>query len=139
MTHRDNLLRSWLLAGVFVLLAMVASATNASAQDVLPCKCDVGTIEVGKVGCTFEVCIKDSDGFVCIPVSGGTVAQFKCHDQAVIFLKDCKGNLVQINNNKTNCVTCVCVGKGCCVDACVTYDKNGCIRVTINPSTCKTC
>jgi hypothetical protein len=118
---------------------MFASATMASAQNVIPCKCDVGTIYVGKVACDFEICIKDSDGFVCIPVSGGSVAQFKCHDQAVILIRDCYGNLVQINNDKTNCVQCICVGKGCCIDACVGYDEKGCVYVKVGPSSCGKC
>jgi hypothetical protein len=109
------------------------------AQDVLPCKCDVGTIFVGNVNCKFDVCIKDAAGFTCVTVGPGSTEFFKCHDQAVIFLTDCNGNLVQINNNKTNCVSCICVGKGCCVDACVGFDAKGCIYVKIGPSACGKC
>ena len=138
MTRRDILLRSWLLAGMFALL-MAFGVSNAHAQDVLPCKCDIGTIYVGKVECKFEVCIKDAEGFHCITVTGGSVEQFKCHGKAVIFLKDCKGNLIPINNEKTNCVECVCVGKGCCVDACVGFDDQGCIYVKIGSSICRGC
>lgn len=138
MTRRDILLRSWLLAGVSALL-MAFGVSNAQAQNVLSCKCDVGTIYVGKVDCKFEVCIKDAAGFQCITVAGGSVEQFKCHDEAVIYLKDCNGNLIQINNDKTNCVECICVGRGCCVDACVGYDEKGCIYVKISPSICRGC
>jgi len=134
-------MRSWLLMGMLGLVMMFAGANVVSAQDVLPCKCPEGTIYVGDdVACKFEVCIKDSEGFFCYTVGPGSVANFKCHDKAVIFLKDCKGNLVQINNEKDNCVRCVCVGfeKGCCaVDACIGYDRNGCLYVKIVPSPCR--
>lgn len=138
MTRRAILLRSWLLLGM--LASLMAFSSNVQAQDVLPCKCDVGTIYVADdVDCKFEVCVKDHAGFYCYWVGPGSVEQFKCHDEAVIYLKDCNGNLVQINNNKTNCVECVCVGKGCCVDACVGFDDNGCIVVKIGRSSCKGC
>jgi len=139
MIRSNNLLRSWLLTGMLASLMMFAASNMVKAQDVLPCKCDVGTIYVGKVECKFDVCIKDADGLHCITVGPGSVQQFKCHEQAAIFLKDCKGNLVQINNNKDNCVHCVCVGfgSGCCaVDACVSFDEKGCIVVKIGPASC---
>ena len=137
MTRRENLLRSCLFIGVLASLMMFASANITRAQDVLPCKCDTGTIYVGNVNCKFEICIKDAAGFICYTLGPGSVIPFKCHDQAVIFLTDCNGNLVQINNNKTNCVQCVCVAPGCCVDACVGYDANGCVYVKVGPSACK--
>jgi len=140
MIRSNNLLRSWLLTGMLASLMMFAASNMVRSQDILPCKCDVITVNVGKVPCKFEVCVKDAAGFECAIVGPGSVQQFKCHDQAAVFLKDCQGNLVQINNDKNNCVYCVCVGfeKGCCaVDACVEYDKNGCITVNITPSPCR--
>lgn len=140
MTQRAILLRSLLLAGVFTFLMSTAATTVATAQGVIPCKCDVGTIYVGKVDCKFEVCIKDAEGTQCITVGGGSTEFFKCHEQAIIYIVDCYGNIVEINNDKDNCAYCICVGRGCCVDACVGYDEKGCPYVKIGPSqTCKKC
>ena len=126
--------------GALFSLMMFAASSISQAQDILPCKCDVGTIYVsGNLTCKFEICIKDAAGFTCVTLGPGSVEQFKCHDQAVIFLKDCNGNLVQINNNKTNCVECVCVAPGCCVDACVGYDAKGCLYVKVGPAACGKC
>ena len=128
------------MLGMLASLMAFGSSNVAHAQDVLPCKCDVGTIFVGNdIDCKFEVCIKDAAGLYCYTVGGGSTEYFKCHEKAVIYLKDCYGNLVQINNAKTNCVECVCVGGGCCVDACVGFDADGCIYVKIGKSACKKC
>lgn len=140
MNRKNNLLKSWLLMGMLASLMMFVVSNIASAQDELPCKCEVGTISVdNNVACKFEVCIKDADGFHCITLGPGSVEQFKCHDVAVIYLKDCDGNLVRINDNDDNCVYCTCVGfKRCCaVDACVTFDRKGCLHVKITPSPCR--
>lgn len=141
MTRKNNLLKSWLLMGMLASLMMFVMSITASAQDELPCKCDAGTITVdNNVACKFEICIKDAAGLNCITVGPGSVEQFKCHDVAAIYLKDCDGNYVQINDNDDNCVYCVCVGfrrRCCAVDACVTFDRKGCIHVTVKPSPCR--
>ncbi|HVZ38957.1 MAG: hypothetical protein JST22_12165 [Bacteroidetes bacterium] len=137
MTRRDVLLRSWLL--VLALLGLTALLSPNTAHAQLPCKCDYATIAVGKVPCDFKVCVKDANGLNCIGVTGGGTYKVKCNQQASFYLVDCKGNLVQIDNGKTNCVTCVCVAPGCCVDACIGTDADGCLYVKIGPSDPNTC
>ncbi len=136
MIRRENLLRSFLLAGMLFSLMMLASSNIVSAQDLFPCKCEVGTISVGKLDCKFELCIKDAEGLQCFILGPGSVQQFKCHEKAAIFIRDCQGNLNQIIPDRTGCVQCICAG--CCVaDVCISYDKAGCLQISIQPSQCK--
>lgn len=133
MTRRAILLRSWLLMLGLLGVTALVSPNVARAQD--PCKCDYIDVYVGDdVKCKFEVCVKDAEGFFCEWVGPGSHVQFKCHDNAAVFLTDCKGNYVQVTEK---CVECVCLAPGCCVDACLARDDNGCLYVKIWQSQCK--
>jgi hypothetical protein len=131
MTRRSILLRSWMLVlAMFSLTALMTSTVQA--QD--DCKCDYGTIYVSDaVTCKFEVCVKTASSFDCYWVGPGSVQQFKCDQVAAIFLKDCKGNLIQVTEK---CVFCICVGDGCYVDACLGRDENGCLYIKVSPAKC---
>lgn len=136
MTRTNTTRKPWLFMSLLASLMMFVVSGVMNAQEVLPCYCEVGTITVGKVDCKFQVCIEDAEGVTCFTVAGGSQEQFKCHGKAIIYLVDCNGKKIPINNPKTNCIECICVG-GCCVDACVVLDKKGCIHVVIEPSLCK--
>ncbi len=133
MTRRAILLRAWLLVLGLVSMTAFVQPNVARAQD--DCKCDYATIYVDPaVSCKFDVCVKDASGFNCVTVGPGSTQLVKCNKLAAFYLTDCKGNLVQVTSK---CVTCVCVAPGCCVDACLGRDADGCLYVKIGPSACK--
>lgn len=133
MTRRALLLRAWLLVMGLVSVTAFVQPTVASAQD--DCKCDYATVYVGDdVQCKFEICVKDANGFNCYLVGPGGTFTVKCSNTAAFYLTDCKGNLVQVTEK---CVQCVCLAPGCCVDACLGRDENGCLYVKIGASACK--
>lgn len=123
---------------LFTLFTLITCGC-VRAQSSLPCTCEKGFISVGTVDCVFKVCVTDANGQNCYVVSSGSLVTFPCSEKAVISLVDCDGNLVDVHNDMSNCVECVCVRSGCCVDACVDRTADGCLFVKIVPSVCGKC
>ncbi len=133
MTRRTLILRSWVL--MLGLLGITAFVAPTAARAQYDCKCDYATIYVGDVNCKFDICVKDvTGGFNCYTVGPGSTIKVKCPQAAAFLLKDCNGNLIEVTDK---CVQCVCLGNGCCVDACLGRDADGCLYVKIGPSACK--
>ena len=118
------------------LLLSVAISSNSYAQ---ACFCDNITVIVDpSVACTIEL---HPSAPLCkyrpVFASPGTSVQIACCDDMNLRIVTCDGSDVVFTQNSRLpvCFTGVPIGRGCCVDACLTIDPNtGCPVIRITPS-----
>ncbi len=127
MNTQGLLLRACMLA---LALVITIGASTLTAKEL--CNCDYGTVIVdGAVPCKFKVCFETIGLDRCEVVGPGSGINFKCNEAIAISLVDCNGTRVYLT---IGCDTNVPVGPGCCVQACLDYDRNGCLLLKISPS-----
>lgn len=126
-------IRALLAAAALIAMAAFA-APEASAQTA--CTCTNLYLKIDpSIACQFKVCIKDFSGFNCVGITGGGLFPVPCNNTFGAYLIDCNGNYVLINDaNNGNAVSCVCLQPGCCVDAFLAFDVNGCPVIKIEPA-----
>lgn len=133
-------LSSILATLALVVLVSAAVPGTASAQ-LGPCVCKYIGIKVSDaVACKFSVCVSDPLGAKnCFVVGPGISTKVDCVDNAIVGLVDCNGNIVTFQPNGARCLYNVPVGPGCCVDACLGQNADGCWVITIEPSAVDFC
>lgn len=135
MTRRTAVLRLCSLAAVLFGLMAVYSPTTASAQIKCVCKA-IAVYSADNIPCAIPICVLDANGTVihCESIKPGVATKLPCIDGGSVAFKTCFGDLVTITED---CVFNVPLGPGCCVDACLGYDENGCAYIKIGPSAVK--
>lgn len=135
MTRRTAVLRLCSLAAVLFGLMAVYSPTTASAQIKCVCKAIV-VYSADNIPCAIPICVLDAKGSVidCTTIKPGVDTKIPCVDGGSVALKTCFGDLVTITEK---CTYNIPLASGCCVDACLGYDSNGCAFIKIGPSAVK--
>lgn len=136
----NQLVRPALLAAVVALVCCLA--TPASAQ-LKPCVCDVVTASVDPdVPCSVTFYAQAPlCRFAPVTVAPGTSGTIACCEDLKISLTDCQGNSYTFEPGGPACFFGIPLAIGCCVDACITQDANGCpeIRVRRHIGKCLGC
>lgn len=124
--HRTHM--PWCLVAVALLFACGMNPAMAKND----CNCTYGTVIVSPVvACKFKICFETVGSTTCTVLGPGSAVKFDCNDQVAISLIDCEGNAVYLTDG---CAVNVPVGRGCCVEACLGRDDNGCLLLKIGPS-----
>lgn len=119
----------------FLVIALFGSA-NAFAQSTIDeCNCKYVTVRVSeKVGCKVTVVFL----YPSHPINYGTTVapgqevQLECEKGTVVTVVDCQNHKNLLGPD--GCLHNFPADVGCCVDACLTKDDNGCLLLDINPS-----
>lgn len=132
--------RPALLAAVVALFCCFA--TTASAQ-FKPCVCDIVTASVAAdVPCSVTFYAEAPlCRFAPLTVAPGTSGTIACCEDLKVSLTDCQGNSYTFEPGGPDCFIGIPLAVGCCVDACITLDVNGCpeIRVRRHIGKCPVC
>ena len=132
MSNHANPLRTFVLMLGIMTIAAIVTSSQALAQT--PCNCTDVYLKVDpNINCTVNICVKDVTGLNCLAIApGGGLFPVPCTAKYAFYLQDCNGNYVLVD--AANPVSCICMAPGCCVDAFVVLDVNGCWVIKVEPS-----
>lgn len=136
MTNLPTLPRAIaLFLGIVVFMAII-SPSVASAQT--PCNCPVVYFKVDPtITCKVNLCVRDFSGINCNFYAPGGLYPVPCNNVFAFYILDCYGNYIQVT--QATPASCVCAAPGCCIDAFVVQDINGCWVLKVQPSACLVC